>query len=196
MRQLDTFKTRHLFAYDIFYAQLFDRYSDRQLREPAHPSANALIWIIWHVARVEDAGVTRFVTDEEQILTAEGWQERLNIDVSHYGYGAPRSEMLDMSESINIAAVQGYFEAVRRYTLAALEKMNQERLNEVISRQEVESVLFQEHVALPSMTSVVDIYTDWTRMEALYHFSLLHYYWHGGEVRTLESLMAYEQAMA
>ena len=35
----------------------------------------------------------------------------------------------------------------------------------------------------------IPIYSGWTRLEALYHFSTTHYYWHGGEIRTLEGIL-------
>ena len=150
---------------------------------------NSLAWVLWHVARVEDSGVMRFVTDDEQILHAGQWNARMQIDATHFGFGASRQEMLAISDAIDLAALREYGRTVREYTLNALDQLTPERLDEVLSEEEVRHVLFVEGMALPAMTEAVPIYTGWTRLEALYHFSVTHYYWHGGEVRTIEGVI-------
>lgn len=189
MRAIDVFKARHKFAREIFYDDLYGRYTEQQLRTPAHPNMNSLLWILWHVARVEDAGVTRFVTGDEQVLKSGNWNVKLGLDIEHFGFGSVNTEMLEISQKLNISAVREYANAVKDYTMQAVDKLTPERLDEVLSVDEVRRVLFVENVALPDLNELLFIYPGWTRLEALYHFSMTHYYWHGGEVRTIESIL-------
>jgi hypothetical protein len=189
VRAIDVFKARHRFAREIFYNDLRYNHDEHTLRTPPHPTTNSLIWVLWHVARVEDAGVTRFVTRDDQVLHSGDWNKRLRIDVEHFGFGAPREEMLQISQQIDIDALHNYWHAVIDYTMTALNALTPEILDEVLTEDEVRHVLFTEGVALPEMTEAVSIYSGWTRLEALYHFSVTHYYWHGGEVRTLEGMI-------
>ena len=61
MRLKNVFKARHEFAREVFYNYLRENWSEDQLRKSVYPSMNSVVWVMWHVARVEDAGVMRFV---------------------------------------------------------------------------------------------------------------------------------------
>lgn len=190
MTEFAVFKARHQFARRIFYDALPSRYSETQLRTSPHPTMNSLAWIMWHVARVEDAGVTRFVTGEPQVLQTGHWGDRLNVTVLDNGFGATPDEMRATSQQIDLGALYAYWQAVIDYTLSALDRLTPERLAEVLAPEEVRSVLVIEGVGHPrTQEEAIPIYTGWTRREALYHFSVTHYYWHGGEVRTIEPLL-------
>jgi len=191
MRAIDVFKARHQFAREIFYDDLWERYDEATLRTPAHPTTNTLLWLFWHIARVEDAGVTRFVTREEQVLHRDNWNAKLGTDVTHFGFGCTREKMLAVSAQLDVGAVRDYWHAVIEYVFAAVDRVPPETLDEVLSDEAVRVVLADEGVA-PSaqvVAETVPIYSGWTRLEALYHFSTTHYYWHGGEVRTLEGIL-------
>lgn len=190
MRAIDVFKARHLFARDIFYDDLWDRYDETTLRTPAHPTANSLLWIFWHIARVEDAGVTRFVTKEAQLLHRDNWNAKLGTDITHFGFGSTQEEMLKVSAALDINAVRDYWNAVIAYVFAAVDTLSPETLDELLTDDEVRTVLSDEGVAPPRvLEETIPIYSGWTRLEALYHFSTTHYYWHGGEIRTLEGIL-------
>lgn len=190
MRALDVFQARHQFAQRIFYDSLYERYSEAQLRTPPHPSMNSLIWIMWHVARVEDAGVTRFVAREDQLLHRDDWTTRLDVETQDNGFGATREQMLTLSQKINIAELRAYWQSVIEYTMSVLDRLTTEALDERLSTAEVRQVLVDEGVGHPNTAEeAIGIYSGWTRLEALYHFSVTHYYWHGGEVRTVEAMM-------
>ncbi len=190
MRALDVFRARHEFAREIFYDDLFDDHTEEQLRTPQHPTMNSLIWLVWHIARVEDTGVTRFVTREEQVLASGNWNEKLGLDVQHNGFGALREEMVEISNTVDMDGVRAYWQAVIDYTMDALPRLAPEALDEVLSPEEVREVIAVEGVGHPrAIEAGIEVYTGWTRLEALYHFSTTHYYWHGGEVRTIEGLM-------
>lgn len=191
LRALAVFKARHQFATSIFYDALWEDYDEAQWRTPAHPSMNTLAWIMWHVARVEDAGVSRFVAQQPQLLDDGAWNERLGLDVGlrHFGYQMTHEEMLALSASINLEALRLYQAAVAQHTFDLLETFTPELLDETLSQADVNHVLFQEGAAQAQSTDLLGIYSGWTRLEALYHFSTTHYYWHGGEVRTIEGLL-------
>lgn len=191
MQLLDAFKARHRWAIDIFYGYLWDEYDEAAWRTPAHPKLNTLAWNVWHVARVEDAGVSRFVAQVPQLLDEGDWNPKLNLDLRlrNFGYQMTREQMLEVSEKVNLAALRDYFTAVGARTLTLIDDIAPETFAQQLSADEVSHVLFQEHAALAQSTDLVAIYSAFTRLEALYHFSMTHYFWHGGEVRTIQGMM-------
>jgi hypothetical protein len=189
MRAIEVFRARHQFAREIFYDDLWDDYTEDQLRTPPNPATNSLAWNLWHVARVEDSGIMRFVAREPQLYEREGWREKLNITVDHFGYGMSAEEAQTLNETIDLGALRTYFEDVSAQTIDLLDRLSPEQLDETLSTEEVREVMLVEGVAPSGLTMDAFPYPGWTRLEALYHFSVTHYYWHGGEVRTIESLI-------
>ena len=51
-----------------FVDELFAGLTDAQVRARPH-GLNSVAWLVWHATRVEDAAVSRFVTDRPQVLT-------------------------------------------------------------------------------------------------------------------------------
>ncbi|MEL6406660.1 MAG: DinB family protein [Chloroflexota bacterium] len=193
MSFFDVFKKRHQFARDIFYDYLFDEYTEAQLRAIPHESMNTLVWNMWHVARVEDSGVTRFVTGEEQVLKSGNWNAKMNIDIMSFGYGMSRDDMTRLSETINLEGLRGYWNAVIGFTFTALDSLTEDRLEEVITVAERDRILIDEEVGYEHVKED-NPYAGMTRRDALYHFSVLHYYWHGGEVRTIQAWLRSQEA--
>ena len=191
MQLKDVFKARHEFAREIFYNQLRENWSDEQLRKSAHSSMNSLAWVMWHVARVEDAGVMRFVARQPQIFQVDGWKDKLKVEVDHFGFGMTYKEMRKLSEAIDLDALQSYWDAVIKQTYAVVDALTEAQMDEVLSDEEVEQVMVFEGVGAEVVGTNVP-YAGWTRLEALFHFSVTHYYWHGGEVRTIEGLFLEE----
>lgn len=193
MSYFAVFKKRHQFARDIFYDYLFDEYTEAQLRTPAHESMNSLIWNMWHVARVEDSGATRFVTGDEQILKSGNWNAKMNVDELSFGYGMSREDMITLSENISFEGLRGYWDAVIDYTFTALDSLTEERMDDIITVEERDRILINEGVGYEHIKED-NPYAGMTRRDALYHFSVLHYYWHGGEVRTIQAWLRSQEA--
>ncbi|MEO1056465.1 MAG: DinB family protein [Actinomycetota bacterium] len=68
MHEPDLSAARHRFAREIFYDELWNDWTEAQLRTPPHHTMNSLAWILWHVARIEDVGEVRTI---EGILLAD-----------------------------------------------------------------------------------------------------------------------------
>ena len=55
-----------------------DGLTDGQIRGHAHPAANPLAWLLWHMARSEDASVNLLIAAGPQVLDAT-WARLLNV---------------------------------------------------------------------------------------------------------------------
>ncbi|MEL6148945.1 MAG: hypothetical protein AAFR56_04910, partial [Chloroflexota bacterium] len=86
--------------------------------------------------------------------------------------------------------VRDYLEAVFAQTFDLVNSFSEDVQAQVLSETEVRQALEIEGMAKPGASDyLTPIYTGWTRLEALWHFSAGHLYWHGGEVRTILGLM-------
>lgn len=75
------FVLRYRPLHEELIPELLRPLSDEQLRRRPHPHATPIAWHLWHMARAEDVGVNRLVTDGTQVLSDGHWDERMNLHV-------------------------------------------------------------------------------------------------------------------
>ena len=95
--------------------QAFGGLTDRQMRMRPLKDLNSLAWIMWHVARSEDAVVNRVLTGRPQVLD-EDWLACLRISRRDAGTGMTSSEVADLTRQIDLPALRDYRDAVGRRT--------------------------------------------------------------------------------
>jgi uncharacterized damage-inducible protein DinB len=96
------------------------------------PEANSIGWLVWHLARVQDAQVAD-VAGAEQTWTTDGWADRfaLPFDASATGYGQS-SEDVAALEGVTAELLLGYLDAVQAATLAYLAGLDAAELDRVV----------------------------------------------------------------
>ena len=82
------------------------------------PGHNSVAWLLWHIARGEDWAIQTILQGREQLLTREGWGERMGVTYPGFGGGMSREEMIALSEQIDLEALRGYYTAVAAATQA------------------------------------------------------------------------------
>ena len=90
----------------------FETLSDEQMRSRPQPMVNSLAWLIWHMARVEDAGINRLVANRTQVLDEGGWGEQMHIPIRHHGTGMTSEEVTELSNQIDLPSLRAYHTAV------------------------------------------------------------------------------------
>ncbi|PPF55201.1 hypothetical protein C5B94_06255 [Clavibacter michiganensis] len=96
------------------------------------PEANTVGWLVWHLARVQDAQVAD-VAGTDQTWTAGGWSDRLALpfEESATGYGQTPDDVAALS-GVTADLLLGYLEAVQSATLAYLAGLEDEDLGRVV----------------------------------------------------------------
>jgi hypothetical protein len=82
------------------------------------PDHNSIAWIVWHIARGEDWTIQTILQEREQLLNRDGWDARMRVAEPGFGGGMARQAMIALSETIDLAALRGYYFAVTEATLA------------------------------------------------------------------------------
>lgn len=167
----------------------YDTLDDAHWRARPHPAVNSLAWLIWHMARVEDAGVNRFVGNRPQVLDEGNWGERMQVPIRHHGTGMTSEEVTDLSNRIDLPSLRAYHTAVRVRTLEILDALLPEELDQVNELSYLRQVCFDEGVLNPNI--------DWgegppyqdSKGNLLMHFAVTHNYGHFYEADTICSLM-------
>jgi len=79
---------------------VFGALTDEQMRVRPGKRLNSLVWLVWHMARVEDVAVNLVVTAGRQVLD-DGWSSRLGVVRTDVGHGMTEDDVAEFSAIIN-----------------------------------------------------------------------------------------------
>lgn len=105
--------------------------SEDQLAERVAPGANTVAWLVWHIARGQDAQVTALAGTEE-VWTADGWAGRFGLPFADdaSGYGQSSEEVGQVRAPGDLLV--GYHEAVAATVATYLGGLDDEDLDRVV----------------------------------------------------------------
>jgi uncharacterized damage-inducible protein DinB len=98
------------------------------------PEANSIGWLVWHLARVQDAQVAD-VAGHDQTWSTGGWAGRfaLPFEESATGYGQSPEDVAAL-EGATAELLVGYLDAVQSATLAYLAGLDDADLARVVDQ--------------------------------------------------------------
>jgi hypothetical protein len=154
-----------------------------------HPRVNSIAWILWHMFRVEDAGINRFITDRPQVLDEGGWMERMNVPYRHNGCEMTFAEVDDFSRRINIDGLHEYSLAVQTRTRETVSTLTMRDMDAVMEEVHLRKILVDEGLAHSNPEGFIQNYLNWSKSKVLFSFALTHPYQHFGEISTIATLL-------
>jgi len=177
-------------ASDVSGASLVERVfgglSDEQMRLRPGPRLNSLVWLLWHMARTEDAAVNPVVAARDQVLD-EHWLRRMNVPWRTIGTGMTTDEVTEMSTRADVGAVRAYRSAVGRRTQEVVRALRTEAWDEIVEVPDI-----RRAAAAGALRDWVEgasyPWLGWTRAEQLASSALRHNSAHIGEAVTIRSL--------
>ena len=179
--------------YDVLYAfwlgDVWTAVPDDLMRQRPHPQVNSIAWNLWHLTRVEDAGLNRFVVDRSQILDEGDWMQRMNAPWRHHGSEMSFAEVDELSQRIDLRALREYSAAVQVRTREIINQIDQVDLDAVLTKERVRMVVIDEGLAHSQAEGFVENYTGWSKGKCLMNLGLTHPYQHVGEIGVIISLL-------
>jgi len=170
---------------------IYDVLSDDDIRKMPQ-GMNSIAWNIWHMARAEDVGINRLVTDGEQIFDKGDYQQKLNIDIRHFGTGMSTEEVQKLSESIDIDALREYHEEVGKQSIKVFGQLDQIELNVKLDPSYLHKVMIDEGVLHENALFVEEFYRTKLRSWFLVHLGLTHNFEHLGQIMVIRKLLGHK----
>ncbi len=183
------FLQRYDSLYEFWLGDLWTTVPDDLMRQRPHPRVNSIAWNLWHLTRVEDAGLNRFVVDRPQVLDEGSWIERMNVPWRHHGGDMTFAEVDDLSRRIDVQALRDYSRAVELRTREIVSQLGHDGLDAVMEEDRLRMILFDEGLAHPQSAGLLENYLGWTKGKCLMNFGLTHPYQHVGEIGVIASLL-------
>lgn len=174
---------------DFYLAGFWQLVTPAQMRQRPHPRLNSIAWNLWHLTRVEDAGINRFVTDGVQVLDAGNWMQHMHLPWRHHGSDMTMDEVDELNRTIDLDALQAYMQAVQVRTRAVIPTINESLLDEHITANRAHAIMVTEELAVRNGPAFAQNYTGWSIAKCLMTFALTHPYQHVGEMEVIASLL-------
>jgi len=97
----------------------------------AGENANTIAWLVWHLARVQDAQVAA-LTKSDDLWNRAGWYEKFGLpfDKDASGYGQSSDEVAQVKASTE--SLLGYYDAAHKQTVEYVKGLTDADLDEVI----------------------------------------------------------------
>lgn len=185
----ELFLHRHDVLYDYFLADYWKMVPEDLMRKRPHASVNSIAWILWHLTRVEDAGLNLFVTEGSQVLDKEKWMQKLYVPWRDNGGGMNFAEVDELSLRIDLQALHNYSMAVRVRTHEIVSEIEKVDLDETINPERARSIAFDEGLAHSDAEGLANWYTGWSKGKSLMIFGLTHPFQHVGVMGVIASLL-------
>ena len=110
-----------------FADEVWQDASEQVLRCIPPKFEHSIVWLIWHIARIEDMTMNGLLAERTQIFHQDDWLTRLNITIKHSGNVVmDNANMTELSHVIDIEALKAYRFAVGRSTRQAVESLRPE----------------------------------------------------------------------
>jgi hypothetical protein len=141
------------------------------------------------MARVEDAGVNRFVADLAQVLDEGQWMQRMNLPWRHHGTDMTFADVDELNQRVDLPALRAYSGAVKDRTLEIVPQLGPDSLDATMQAGRLRLILYDEGLALSPDSGLLQNYLGWTKGKCLMHFGLTHSFQHVGEMGVIASLL-------
>jgi len=174
----------------VFPSQrIFDGLGDGQMRMRPGTGLNSLVWLLWHMARTEDAAVNPVVAGRDQVLDDE-WMRRMNVPWRIIGTGMTDDEVTEMTGRADIASVRAYRSAVGLRTREVVGTLRPEAWDEIVGVEDI-----RRAAAAGALRDWVEgtkyPWLGWTRGDQLASSALRHNAAHMGEAVTIRGLAGF-----
>jgi hypothetical protein len=175
-------------AWSFFEVALEGLTEDLYRRVP-DSAEHSIAWCLYHLARCEDVTMNLLLAGQPQVLKQGHWQARLKIGIEHTGNEMSRSEIVDFSRAIDLAALTEYCVAVGQSTRAIVRDLKPEDFGQKMSPSRVQQVR-SEGALLPAAEYILKYWSRRTRAGLLQMPPTRHCLVHLNEITKLKKIRA------
>lgn len=186
------FLQRYTVLYDFWLGGFWKYVPEELMRQRPHARVNSIAWNLWHLTRVEDSAMNRFIVDRAQVFDDGGWMQRINVPWRHNGSEMIFAEVDELNERIDLQALHGYSNAVYQRTREIIDHLDPNILDETMKEERLRVILFDEGMAGPRAAGLLENYIGWSKGKCLMNLALTHPYQHVGEMGVIASLLGVE----
>jgi hypothetical protein len=161
---------------------------EQLFRKIAAGSNHSIVWILWHMARVEDVVMNMLVAGKAQVLFSGDWSGKIGIGITHTGNGISNKEERRLSKAVDIHALRAYRMAVGLKTRQVIRSLRPKNLKSKVDPLRLQRI-WDEGAILPTAKSIVEYWGSRTIGGLLLMPPLRHCFLHLNEARRIRQVL-------
>jgi hypothetical protein len=138
-----------------FADEVWEDLADETARRIPRNGKHSIVWIIWHLARIEDVTMNLLVSGDPQLLHRENWLVRLQVTLQHTGNEMESAEVADLSAAVDLKALRAYRLAVGSRTREIVSGLGPVQMRQKVDPARLERVV-AEGAVVEAARGIVD----------------------------------------
>ena len=135
--------------------ELWQGLTEAQFRCVPPGEEQSIAWILWHLARIEDAAMNVLVADREQVISQPDWARRLHSPIMDTGNSISPEEIKELSAEVGFEALRVYRSAVGQRTREVVFQLGAVDIKRKTPPQRLQRLL-DEGAVLPKAQGILD----------------------------------------
>jgi hypothetical protein len=137
---------------------IFSDLTDDQYRRIPENTDHSLIWILWHISRIEDITMNILVKNESQVYLSGGWVDKMNSPIHHAGNLIQEENLRLISQKIETEQLFKYRIAVGRRTQEIVQNLSTEELSQKTQPDRLARIM-EEGTVLPEAEVLIEYWS-------------------------------------
>ena len=129
-----------------FEDEVINDMADIQIREIPDRMDHSIVWILWHLARIEDVTMNMLVAGTKQVFDRGKWTGKLRVSHIHTGNAMSKREIIELSNGIDIDQLRKYRVAVGCQTEKIVEQLDSTEIDQKVPSARLDLVLRENAV--------------------------------------------------
>lgn len=121
--------------------QLLGDLEEGQFRAIPEGEEHSIIWILWHLSRIEDVTMNLLVAGKDQVFESGGWLEKINAPFKHTCNGTGIEMTRALSVAVDVSALRAYRHAVGRITREIVKKLTKTEFSRKVDPENLQRVI-------------------------------------------------------
>jgi hypothetical protein len=130
---------------------IFSDLEEEEFRLIPGNAEHSLIWILWHIARIEDITMNILVAEKDQIYLEERWKEHIDSPIDYTGNQITPEDLKMLTNSVNPVDLFECRDAVGRGTQNIVKAISEKRLAENVSQRGLDRIVTEGAVLSESV---------------------------------------------
>ena len=138
-----------------FQDEALNGLTDQNMRLIPPGCKHSMVWVLWHLTRIEDVTMSLLVADIPQLFQDEDWAGRMKVDLRTTGNEMEDECMAALNTMIDIAALRTYRLSVGRRTREIARLLQPEKLHQKVAPARLDQVR-EEGAVLPESSDLLN----------------------------------------
>jgi len=135
--------------------EIFTSLDKEQFRIIPEKKDHSLIWILWHISRIEDVTMNVLVAGDSQLYLQGHWKKKLASPIDHVGNLINPEDLVNLTLNVDLRNLFAYRDAVGRQTRHIVRGLDLEVLGHKVQPDRLDR-LVNEGAVLPDAEGLLD----------------------------------------